>query len=212
MTATELATAPLEVRAVDTDAEGRHTIEALCVPYDRPTYAVALKGFNGERFARGAFADLLANPATWPKVRLTDNHVDGRERRPVAKATEFRDTADGLVGRWQFFNTPEGRGAFENVAEGTYGGVSVGFVTAPDGYTRTREGLREVRRARLHHVALVDEPAYREAQVLSARAAEEAAAERRRIDAELTAWAREHRAPLTRPSTDPGTLLVGRLL
>lgn len=209
---TELATAPLEVRSVDTDNDGRHTMEALCVPYDAPTYAVDLKGFNGERFARGAFADLLANPAMWPKVRLTDSHVDGRERRPIAKAVEFRDTDEGLVGRWQFFNTPEGRGGWENLTEGTYGGVSVGFMTTSDGYRRTPEGLREVHRARLHHVALVDEPAYREAQVLSARAAEEARAERRRLDAELAAWARAHRAPLARPSTDRGTLLVGPLL
>lgn len=210
---TDLATAPLEVRAVDTDDEGRHTMEALCVPYGKPTYAVDLKGYNGERFKAGAFADLLANPATWPKVRLTDSHVDGRERRPIAKAVEFRDTADGLVGRWQFFNTPEGRGGWENLTEGTYGGVSVGFMTPPDGFVRTADGLREVRRARLHHVALVDEPAYREAQVLSARAAEEAAAERARIDAELTAWARAARgAPMPGPDLDPRTLAGRRLL
>lgn len=194
MTAAEMTTTALEVRAVETDAEGRHTLEALCVPYGRPTYAVALKGYRGEVFARGAFTGLLESPTAWPKVRLTDSHVEGDRRRPIAKATEFRDTDEGLVGRWQFFDTPEGRGGWENVREQTYGGVSVGFIATDE--TRTGDGLREVRGARLHHVSLVDEPAYREAKVLAVRAAEEVARELAERDAELAAWARAHRAPL----------------
>lgn len=180
---TETATLALEVRATTTEGD-RHTLDALCVPYDTPTYTTPHRG--GEMFAPDAFADLLAAPQSWPKVRLTDSHTDSDVRRPVAKATEFRTSAEGLVGRFQFFNTPEGRGAWENVAEGTYGGLSVGFVALAEG--RTPAGVREVRSARLHHVSLVDEPAYKEARVLALRAATEHDEELRRRDDELRAF------------------------
>jgi HK97 family phage prohead protease len=174
---TEIATVTLEVRETATDGD-RHTLEALCVPYDTPTFSVPHPG--GEVFARTAFTDLLAAPQTWPKVRLTDSHIE--KRRPVAKAIEFRQASDGLIGKFQFFNTPEGRGAWENVEEDTYGGLSVGFVALAEG--RTASGAREVRSARLHHVSLVDEPAYKEARVLALRAATERDEELRRYFSE----------------------------
>lgn len=183
----------LEVREAATTPEGRHTLEALCVPYDQTTTLIGwdLREFpGGEKFARGAFADLIAAPAAWPKVRLTDSHVETAKRRPVAKGTSFRETSDGLVGTFQFFATPEGRGAFENVTEGTYGGVSVGF-GIPDGGQRREGGTRVVTRARLHHVSLVDEPAYESAQVLAVRAADEAA-QARAADAERDAELRAY--------------------
>jgi len=188
---TETATAALEVREASTQ-EGRHTVEALVVPYGQPTTLADIdrrRYPGGEAFAPGAFAELLASPSAWPKVRLTDTHPTRADtRRPVAKGALFADATDGsgLLGRFQFFDTPEGRGAFENVAEGTYGGVSVGFAVARGG-EEVREGVRVIRTARLHHVALVDEPAYESAQVLATRAARDAedaeAAERAERDA-----------------------------
>lgn len=168
------ATFPLEVRAARVLPDtGRHVMDALCVPWDTPTSLVE----NGpEVFARGAFAELLASPQAWPKVRLTDSHMDTRTRRPVARGVEFRDDPAGLVGTFQFFDTPEGRSAWENLAEETYGGVSVGFISTAEG---RRDGMREIRSARLHHVSLVDEPAYVEAQVVAMRAAEAFADEMR---------------------------------
>lgn len=162
---TDVTTFALELRDART-IEDRHVIDALCVPWESPSMLTPHRG--GEVFARGAFDDLLANRQVWQKVRLVDSHLDGTVRRPVAKAVEFRDEPVGLVGSFQFFNTPTGREAWENVLEDTYGGVSVGFEARAEG---TRGGMREVRSARLHHVALVDEPAYAEARVIAMRAA-----------------------------------------
>lgn len=162
----ETATVALEIRAA-TAEDGRHYLDGLCVPYG--AVSLATEHPYGETFAPGAFAELVASPDAWPRIRLVDSHADTRERRPVAKGVHFAESRDGLTARFRFFDTPEGRGAFENVEEGTYGGLSIGFVP-------TREGIgvggaREVRAARLHHVALVDEPAYEQARVLATRAA-----------------------------------------
>jgi HK97 family phage prohead protease len=163
---TDTTTFALELREARALDDGRHVIEALCVPWDTPSMLTADP--RGEVFARGAFNELLANPQSWPKVRLVDAHLTTAVRRPVAKATEFRDEPRGLAATFQFFNTPTGREAWENITEDTYGGVSIGFAALDEG---RRNGMREVRAARLHHVALVDEPAYADAQVVAMRAA-----------------------------------------
>ncbi|MFF2830581.1 HK97 family phage prohead protease [Cellulosimicrobium cellulans] len=135
------------------------TVDVLCVPYGEVTYAVDIPGHKGEQFADDAFAHLVnAGPAHWGRIRLTDSHLDGEKRRPVARATFFTETEAGLFGTFRFFNTPEGRSAFENTREGTYGGVSIGFF---NGQFRDLPGsIREVTRADLAHVSLVDLPAY----------------------------------------------------
>lgn len=156
---------PLELRRAS-DIDGVHTLEGLCVPYGRTTLKAGFP--RGERFVSGAFRDAVAGRA---KVRLRDIHGANDNRRPVAVSTGFEETGDGLVGRFRFYNTPEGRGAWENVSEGTYGGLSVGFYAVKD--RTASDGAREVLTARLHHVALVDEPAYEEAQILAVRAARE---------------------------------------
>ena len=108
----------------------------------------------------------------------------------MAKGVAFRDTPGGLEGTFQFFDTPEGRSAWENVQEETYGGVSVGFIAMAEG---RRNGTREVRAARLHHVSLVDEPAYAEARVIAVRAAEQAAAANSAYLDEMRAYFRARR-------------------
>jgi HK97 family phage prohead protease len=120
---------------------------------------------RGERFIAGAFADAAAQRI---KVRLTDSHADD-SKRPVGVGTEFRDDVSGLYGSFRFYNTPEGRGARENVLEETYGGLSVGFVPVEERVGD--DGAREIVKARLFHVSLVDEPAYETARVLAVRAA-----------------------------------------
>lgn len=155
----------LEARDV---GAGVHELAGLCVPYDVLTRKA---GPDPELFRMGAFASVVDAGA---KVRLQDHNHDDR-RRPVGVATELREGADvdgnrGLHGVFRFYNTPEGRAAFENVAEGTYGGLSIGFVAVRE--HRAADGTREVLEARLHHVSLVDEPAYDDARVLSVRAAD----------------------------------------
>jgi HK97 family phage prohead protease len=148
---------PLELRQT-----AENVLEGICVPYGETTLKAGYP--QGERFVRGAFAS-TANGKS--KVRLTDVHDE--KKRPVGIATAFRDAEDGLYGTFRFYNTPEGRGARENVLEETYGGLSVGFLT--DAERRAEDGAREVLKARLFHVSLVDEPAYDSAQILAVRAA-----------------------------------------
>ncbi|MBO0885639.1 MAG: HK97 family phage prohead protease, partial [Mycobacterium sp.] len=159
---TESTVMPLELRRAGSDG---HVLTGVCVPYNRVTMKAGWP--RGERFMPHAFATAPTAPHS---IRLTDSHVSGELRRPAGVATELRDTDTGLVGSFRFYDTPEGRGAYENVLEGTYGGLSVGFVTMRE---RTGDdGAREVWEARLFHVSLVDEPAYDDAEILAVRAAE----------------------------------------
>lgn len=157
---TETVVLPLELRHSGPD---QNTLEGLCVPYGKTTTKAGYP--QGERFLPGAFASAPGNER---RVRLTDMH-DDTGKRPVGIATTFRDTPDGLWGSFRFYATPEGRGARENCLEETYGGLSVGFLA--DQEQRGEDGAREVVRARLFHVSLVDEPAYEDARVLAVRAA-----------------------------------------
>lgn len=155
---TETTLVPMELRR-----SGEHTLDGICVPYGVTTLKAGYP--KGERFLPGAFADVASSRA---KVRLTDVH-DDTGRRPLGVATEFRDTEAGLIGTFRFYNTPEGRGGWENVVEETYGGLSVGFMPVEE--QRGADGAREVAKARLFHVSLVDEPAYEDARVLAVRSA-----------------------------------------
>lgn len=119
--------------------------------------------------SRGAFAGATTNAK---QIRLTDSHLPGQARRPVGVATEFREAAEGVLDSFRFYDTPEGRGADENVADGTYGGLSSASPRAGSG--SAADGVREVLEARLFHVTLVDEPAYQEGRVLAVRATEDA--------------------------------------
>ena len=142
-------------------AGDHHEAFLRCVPYGVTTTRTK----TPERMLAGAFQEATAAAS---KIRLTDeNHANGR--RPVGVGLALEDRPDGLYGRFRFYNTPEGRAALENVQEGTYGGVSVGFVAVQE---RMAAGVREIVRARLHHVSLVDTPAYEDAEILSVRSAD----------------------------------------
>jgi HK97 family phage prohead protease len=147
----------LELRSED----GRHYIEGIAVPWGTRTDRTPIP----EVFERGAFDDLVTSGA---KVKLTDyNHAE--KRIPVAYSTVIENRDAGLWMRFRLNNTPEGRSAHENSIEGVYGGLSVGFIARAE---EMRGGVRHVLSARLDHVSLVEEPAYREAKILQVRAAD----------------------------------------
>ncbi len=179
--------AQLEVRA----AEQGHLIRVRVMPYG----AVTTRADNGgrpERFRAHAFGNVAATDA---KIRLVDeNHA--KNRRPVGLASAFADREDALYGDFRMYDTPEGRGALENVREGTYGGVSVGFVATDEVMV---DGIREIRAAQLHHVSLVDTPAYADAEILEVRSA-----------AEVYAWLRQRPAPLLLPADADDTPMIIR--
>lgn len=162
MDTTYIEITDLEVRDA---GGGTHELVGLCVPYDTPTSKVP--GKRAEVFRHGAFATASGASA---KVRLRDRNHD-LKARPVGTAVQLEERDSGLYGRFRFYNTPEGRAAYENVLEETYGGLSIGFATVRDQPT---PGGREVLEARLHHVSLVDTPAYDDAKVLAVRHADAA--------------------------------------
>ena len=185
MTSHESTFVPAAALETRSDDAGRHMLEGLCVPFDQITTKA---GPRPERFVRGAFGGLDASSA---RIRLTDyNH--GKDRRPVGIASVLEERSVGLWGRFRFYDTPEGRAAFENVQEETYGGLSIGFVAREDAIV---DGVREIRAATLHHVSLVDEPAYDDARIVAVRSA-----------LDEYAWLREPRPALD--VVDPGWLSV----
>lgn len=184
---TSIPLADMEVRTV----EDRHFIEGICVPWGRRTDRVE----QPEMFSRGAFSDLVASGA---KVKLIDYNHD-EKRIPVGYSTLIEDRDAGLWARFKINDTPEGDSAIRNTNEGVYGGLSIGFLPRSD---RIVDGVRHIDSARLHHVSLVEEPAYREAQILAVRSAQ---------DAEIAEWRRLiNSAPTldTRPHTSQNLLIA----
>lgn len=157
METTTVALEDIEVRSED----GRHYLEGIAVPWGKRTDKVAVP----ELFERGAFDDLVSSGAT---VKLTARNHE-REHFPVGYSTAIEDTPEGLWLRWRLNNTPQGRDAHENLVEGVYGGLSIGFITRGDEMV---SGVRHVKSARLHHVSLVEEPAYTDAVITALRSAQ----------------------------------------
>lgn len=160
METTTIALDALEVRDA---GGGKHELEGVCVPYDTVTTRVA---GPPELFRPGAFKTAASNAA---KIRLFEDH--DTDARPVGVGVAFTDTPHALEGRFRFYDTPQGRAAFENAREGTYGGLSVGFAAVRDQVTATG---REVLEAILHHVGMVGDPAYN-APIIGVRNADPAA-------------------------------------
>lgn len=146
------------------DADDRHYIEGICVPWETRTDRVA---GAPEMVMRGAFDDLIASSA---RVKLTDYNHD-LKRVPVGYSTAVENRDSGLWARFRINDTPEGDSAIRNTAAGVYEGLSIGFVAKSD---RIVAGVRQITAARLHHVSLVTEPAYAEARILEHRAAVDA--------------------------------------
>lgn len=161
---TEILRVALELRFVD---DGPGYMEGIAVPYNEITYLAAGEP-RGERFIAGAFTKSIAARAA-AGIRLVDSHLDGYQRRPYGVLAEAEDRDEGLWTRFRFYDTPSGQEGRAEAREGTYGGLSIGFKTVRD--RRATDGVREVIEAQLHHVALVDEPAYAGAKVLAVREA-----------------------------------------
>jgi len=145
-------------------ADGHRELECVVVPYGKMTRKAGIG--RPERFAPHA----LASAVVAQRVRLRSHNHSLREHLAVGVADALEDLDDGLHARFRLYNTDEGRSAFENVQEGVYGGVSLGFAAVRE---RDVAGVREILEARLHHVSLVEDPAYDDAQILAVRVASE---------------------------------------
>lgn len=145
-------------------AEAR-TISGLAVPYDQPTdiHDPFEGGSYREQFAFGAFARTIRERGP-SRVKLLVSHDE--RRLPIGKATELRETPEGLHAEFHVSATPEGDTALELARDGTLDGLSVSFqpisqTRSGDLVTRTEVKLREV--------SLTGFPAYDSARVVAVR-------------------------------------------
>lgn len=158
----------LLIRAVTTPLEvagdGR-TLLAKVAPYGK--VAVVDDGFGpySEQFDRGCFERPMRARAQ--TVRLHLEHAG----QWVGRGEKWMDGPDGLAMAFRLDDTAFGRAAAFKIRDGQTPGMSVGFVPGTT-VTRTgRDGAVEHRVSikAIHHVALVPQGAYEDAQVTAVR-------------------------------------------
>jgi uncharacterized protein len=158
----ERAVFAAEIRVSD-DGDGR-TVAGIAMPWDEISHGTPHRG--GEVFRRGAFKRSLEHHTRAGRLpRLMYAH--NGETRPVGLPLKVEESDPGLYVEYRMVNTPAADAALLEVREGVLDALSVGFtaVQAP----HNRQGVREVREARLNEVSLVAMPAYENARVLALR-------------------------------------------
>lgn len=159
---TRFAPADLSIRS-----DGR-TVHGVLVPYDSPAQITEPTGSYTERFAFGAFSDLVGNRAQVGRIKLLSQHQ--RRENPLGRAVELTEDRTGLVGAFRVSKTTAGDEAIELVRDGALDSFSIGFepVKGGDDWNRTRTEVVR-RKAKLREVSLVTFPAYAGAQVAGVR-------------------------------------------
>lgn len=148
--------------------DGR-TIVGRCVPYNVPTMVADLPPADPtpylESWARGAFRSATKDPS---RVGLTFMHLPGL-REVVGRGVQFTESDGGLDGVFRAVEHDDGDKALALVRDGSFRGLSIHAAVMRS--RRRPDGAVERQVARLIHVALVDQPAYEDAQVTAVRAA-----------------------------------------
>ncbi|MGP3708944.1 HK97 family phage prohead protease [Gordonia paraffinivorans] len=121
------------------------TVHGLAVPFGQVVEIDDAYGSYRERFERGAFRRTIADRAH--KVKLFTQH--DRRRLPIGKATELRETDDGLFAAFEVAATTAGDDALELIRSGVVDNFSIGFRPMRDRrdgdiVTRTEVALLEV--------------------------------------------------------------------
>lgn len=155
---------PVELRSAQVASVDfvERTIELIVVPYDEETVVPWKDSIIRESVAPGAFAG----------IETRDDHVtanrDHDYSRTIGKAVDYRhDDPRGLVSRVYVSETPLGDETLRLAADGVLK-ASIGMVVRRSDQV-VRNGLRRIKRAFIDHIALVPNPAYRGAAVLSVR-------------------------------------------
>lgn len=147
------------------DGDGR-TVIGRCVPYNAPARVKDEFGpVYREAFLPGAFQEMAKAPN---RVGLNYRHGTGLMDY-VGKCVALDEQPDGLYGTFRLFDDAEGNKARTLVQEGVLTGLSVEAdiirsVHSPDGVVQRAK-------ARLTGVALCQNPAYVDAEVLAVREA-----------------------------------------
>jgi HK97 family phage prohead protease len=161
---------PLELRSggpVGAVSFPKRTITLVAVPYDVDAEVVEPSRSYLERFARGAFAGVQNRTG---RIKVNRDHD---VRRPIGKALELHPTrAEGLVAELRISATALGDETLALADDGVLDS-SVGFGVKP-GDVEWSNGRRSrtIRRAFLDHIALVANPIYETANVLTVRHAD----------------------------------------
>jgi HK97 family phage prohead protease len=150
----------------------KRTIELIVMPYDEPTEVEVRGQMVRESVAPGAF-DGIERRAN--RVRVNYQHQDHELRHLLGRAMAFYPAR------------PEGLVATVNIRKGEYGddaldaanggdlGASAGFGVMPGGESWPDRVTRRLTRLFLDHIALTPTPAYRGAEVIAVRKAQQAA-------------------------------------
>lgn len=151
----------MDLRTID---ESQRLIIGIAVPYDETTYRVP----GGERVKRGAF--LRSIQQRGGKIPLACAHDP---KMVMGYSQGWEETAEGLQGTFRVNDGGKGSELLEDVKNGYYPSMSVGFESTRDGVVKGADGVREVREAKLVEVSLCGIPAYEGATVLAVRSAQD---------------------------------------
>jgi HK97 family phage prohead protease len=162
----------LYMRSVESELEisgdGR-TVTGLLAPYNAPAWVDDGFGPYWEMFVPGCFSRCLRGSPSYLKLQLEhDGHWVGR-------GNVWKDGSQGLAAELRLDDTEAGREAAFKVRDGQTPGLSLAFRIgeSPDANSyRSLNGKKVLARQKvkaLHHAALCQFPAYKEAQVTAVR-------------------------------------------
>lgn len=156
------------------DSEGR-IITGIAVPYNSPTQIAERGQVFNEHFTHGAYRDSINKRGD--RVKILGFH-DARSF-PLGKPLMLDDRTAGLYLEARISDTTDGNDALTLVRDGVLDGFSVGF-SVPEGgdVWNAQRTERQINRANLHEVSLVNFPAYDRARVDSVRELTEQSDER----------------------------------
>jgi phage head maturation protease len=168
MSAAEYEARPIEIRSTSTEVADvnvkQRIITLVTVPYDQPA-EIAYRGeIWKESFTRTAFDGIEKRPE---RIRVNREHIRGNT---VGKAIAFYpERQEGLVSDLRIAKTLRGDDTLA-LAEEDCLSASVGFGVLPSNQVLDRAKMtRRINKAWLDHIALVESPAYADANVLSVR-------------------------------------------
>lgn len=152
--------ADLEIRA-DGD-EG--IVFGIAVPWDKPT---RINANLTEEFARGSFDGQMKRGGP-RSVFLARDHIP-IGGTPIGRLTEMRNDAKGLYVEGRVSRTQVGEETLTLVRDGVLDSFSIGFVEGQNQHTS--DGVVRRLTASLREVAIVLNPAYKDAVLAGVRAA-----------------------------------------
>ena len=191
----EQVKAPVEYRSAEIAGVNfaQRIIEIVAVPYGEEATVEYRGQLWTETFDPGSFDGIEKRPN---RVRVNRDHD---KRRAVGKAVAFHPSrTEGLVSELRISKTPLGDETLA-LADDDVLSASIEFAARMrDQVLDKRVMTRRIRRAFLSMIAMVPDPAYTGAQVLSVRSADPAPDSQERLADtpaldELTAWMAAHR-------------------